>query len=60
LSVVAEEADESAFGLEFIVEEKLLRQSRVVPLLNEANESARIFTSGRKTVKDRSREFSGQ
>ena len=58
LRIVAEEADESAFWLEFIIEEELLEQSRVAPLLNEANELARIFISGRKTAKDRSREFS--
>lgn len=57
LSIVAEEADESVFWLEFIVEEELLDQSRVAPLLNEAEELVRIFVSGRKTAKDRSPEF---
>ena len=60
LSVVAEEADESAFWLEFIIEEDLLEEHRVAPLLNEANELTRIFVSGRKTAKNRNREFDGQ
>jgi hypothetical protein len=55
-----EEADESAFWLEFIIEESLLEQSRVAPLLSEANELARIFVSGRKTAKDRTGEFNSQ
>jgi len=57
ISVVAEEADESAFWLEFIIDEGLLDKPRVAPLLNEANELAAIFISSRKTAKDRSPEF---
>jgi four helix bundle protein len=57
LSIVTEEADESAFWLEFIIEEGLLDKPRVAPLLNEAAELTRIFVSGRKTAKDRSPEF---
>lgn len=57
LSIVTEEADESAFWLEFIIEESLLDKARVAPLLNEAEELTKIFVSGRKTAKDRSPEF---
>ncbi len=57
MSIVAEEADESAFWLEFIVEEGLFDKRRVTPLLNEANELTKIFVSGRRTAKDRSPEF---
>jgi four helix bundle protein len=60
LSIVAEEADESAFWLEFIIEESLLEEPRAAPLLNEADELTRIFISGRKTVKDRSPEINNQ
>jgi len=60
LSIVTEEADESAFWLEFIVEESLLEETRVAPLLNEATELARIFMAGRKTAGDRSSEFNNQ
>jgi four helix bundle protein len=57
ISIVAEEADESVFWLEFIIDEGLLDKPRVAPLLNEANELAAIFISSRKTAKDRSPEF---
>ena len=57
MSIVAEEADESAFWLQFIVDEALLDKPRVAPLLNEANELTAIFISGRKTAKNRSLEF---
>ena len=57
LSIVAEEADESVFWLEFIVEEGLLDKPRVAPLLDEAQELTRIFVSSRKTAKNRSSEF---
>ena len=60
LSIVAEEADESAFWFHFIIDEKLLEEPRVTPLLNEAKELTRIFVSSRKTASDRSSEFNDQ
>jgi four helix bundle protein len=57
LSIVAEEADESAFWLEFIIYEKLLKEKLVIPLLKEAEELTKIFVKSRKTVKNRSSEF---
>jgi len=60
LSIVVEEADESGFWLEFIVEEGLLDKPRVAPLRNEADELTAIFVSGRKTAKDRNPEFNNQ
>jgi hypothetical protein len=54
---VAEEADESAFWLEFIICEKLLSEKLVVSLLKEAEELTKIFIKSRKTVKNRSPEF---
>ncbi len=50
ISIVLEEADESAFWLEFIVEENLLHEKSVTPLLNEAKELTAIFFSSRKTA----------
>ena len=50
LSIVLEEADESAFWLEFIIDEKLLKENMVKPLLKEANELTAIFASSRKTA----------
>lgn len=57
LSIVIEEADESCFWLEFIVEEKLLRESEVAKLLEEGRELTAIFITSRKTAKDRSSEL---
>ncbi len=51
LSIVIEEADESAFWLEFIVDENLLKTNLVEPLLKEAQELTAIFVSSRKTAK---------
>ena len=44
LGVVEEEADESAFWLEMIIEGELLRRGLVEPLWNEANELVAIMT----------------
>ncbi|MCK5052404.1 MAG: four helix bundle protein [Candidatus Cloacimonetes bacterium] len=53
ISIVLEEADESAFWLEFIVEEKLLSKNLIQPLLNEANELTAIFFASRKTAREK-------
>jgi|SRR5436190_4558985 len=53
IGVVLEEADESAFWLELIVEGELLEIELVEPLLNEANELIRIFASSRITASSR-------
>ena len=50
LSIVLEEADESAFWLEFIIDENLLKENMVKPLLKEAEELTAIFASSRKTT----------
>ena len=50
LGIVEEEADESAFWLEIIIESKLLKESLVEPLLTEANELTAIMTSSRKSA----------
>ena len=53
LSIVLEEADESYFWLEFIIDENLIRKNQVEPLLNEANELISIFIASRKTARKR-------
>ena len=53
MSIVIEEADESYFWLEFIVDDKLLRKELVEPLLREAKELTAIFISSRKTARGR-------
>ncbi|HJT66217.1 MAG TPA: four helix bundle protein [Pyrinomonadaceae bacterium] len=51
LGIVEEEADESAFWLELIIEGSLLKAKLVQPLLDEANEITRIVASSRVTAK---------
>ncbi len=51
LSIALEEADESFFWLEFIIDEKLLKPKLVEPLLNEAKELTSILVSSRKTAR---------
>ena len=48
LSIVLEEADETAFWLEFIIDENLLKEKLIKPLLKEAEELTAIFASSRK------------
>ena len=49
-SIVVEEADESAFWLEFIIDECLLQKEKVTSLLKESEELTAIFISSRKTA----------
>ena len=51
LSIVLEEADESAFWLEFIIDEQLMKTDLVAPLLDEAKELTAIFYASRKTAR---------
>jgi four helix bundle protein len=55
LGIVVEEADESAFWLELIIESSLLRANLVQPLLDEANELTRIMVSSRVTARSKPR-----
>jgi len=50
LSIVIEEADESCFWLEFVIDENLLDEKQVEPLLKEAKELTSIFIASRKTM----------
>jgi len=53
ISIVLEETDESAFWLEFIIDESLLKENQVKPLLREAEELTAIFASSRITASTR-------
>jgi four helix bundle protein len=53
IGVVLEEADESAFWLELIIEGELLRSELVQPLLDEANELVKIMAQSRITAVSR-------
>jgi len=49
-SIVEEEADESCFWLQLLIDRGLLAAGRVQPLLKEANELTAIFVASRKTA----------
>ncbi len=51
LSIVIEEADESSFWMQFIIDEGLVRKKRVTPLLMEGNELTSIFIAARRTTR---------
>lgn len=53
LGTVDEEADETCFGLELIIEGELLPAKRVVALLEESNALTAIFTTGVRTSQRR-------
>ena len=50
ITVVLEEADESCYWLEVIIDGKLLDSDRVKPLLQEANEITAIIAASRATA----------
>ena len=50
LGIVDEEADESAFWMEVIIEAGLLERALVQPLLDEAEEIVAIMVSSRKSL----------
>lgn len=52
LSIVIEEADESLFWSEFIIEENLIKTERANTLIKEAVELTAIFISSRKTIQN--------
>ena len=53
LGIVEEEADESLFWLELVVEANLMPASRVDDLIREADELTAIIVASRKTAKSR-------
>ena len=50
LSIALEEADESCYWMEFVLDERLLAANRVAPLLDEGRELTAIFVAGRRTA----------
>ena len=50
IGVTLEEADETAFWLELLVDSGTVKQVRLAELLNEANELVRIFAASRSTA----------
>jgi len=50
LSTVVEEADESAFWMEVLIEAEIVKEGELAFLLKEANEILKITAASRKTV----------
>jgi len=50
LSTVVEEADESAFWMEILIEAEVVKPSELIYLSDEANQILRIASASRKTV----------
>jgi four helix bundle protein len=50
VGVVEEEAHETGFWLELIIESKIGRAKQILPLLNEANELVAIMAASRKSA----------
>ena len=53
IGITLEEADETVFWLELLVDSATVRQERVAQLLNEANELVKIFAASRITAASR-------
>lgn len=51
IGVVVEEADETVFWLEMLVDSGIVRAAKLQSLLKEATELVAIFTASRKTVR---------
>ena len=52
LSIVIEEADESDFWLEFIIDENLIKDKNILELKKESNELSSIFIKSRITAQN--------
>jgi four helix bundle protein len=52
ISIVFEECDESYFWIEFIADEKLIKEKLIADLLKESDELTRIFAAIRKKTTD--------
>lgn len=53
LSIVVEEADESLFWMEVLVEAEVVKQSELAYLTDEANQILKIAAASRKTVSNK-------
>ena len=54
LGVVVEEADETVFWLELLVESGIVPEEKIHSLLNEANELLAVFAASRHTARKKS------
>ncbi len=58
IGVVLEEADETVYWLELLVESKLIRNEKIADLLDEANQLVAIFAASKKTASQRAKRIS--
>jgi four helix bundle protein len=57
IGVVVEEADETVFWLELLIETEIVPAAKLVPLLQEANEILAIVAASQATAKKNSTRF---
>lgn len=55
ISIVIEEADETMFWHELLIEADIIKPEKLKELMKEANEITAIMTSARKTIKSKTR-----
>jgi four helix bundle protein len=55
LSIVVEEADESVFWMEILVEAGIVQTTEIESLFREANEILKIVSASRKTVSEKNK-----
>ena len=60
IGTVIEEADESLFWMELLIQVELAQEAAVQPHLSEANELVGIFTAAQKTARSRGAGFKTQ
>lgn len=53
ISIVVEEADESIFWMEVLIEAEVVQKPQIITLMNEANEILKVTSSARKTVSEK-------
>ena len=51
MGTVVEEADESVFWLEMLVDTEVVRREKIEPLLREGNELLAIFAASQRTAR---------
>src|SRR5580765_4720850 len=53
IGIVVEEADESVFWLEMLLDCEIVPEAKLVELLNEAHELSALFTASQRTARGR-------
>src|SRR5471030_2146862 len=56
ISIVIEEADESVFWMEVMIDADILTQTQVNHLIAEGNEILKVVSSARKTITDKNKD----